>query len=389
MSTQIKVFIPLLSTLGAYSCTISYVGELRRAIWNEEGASLRDYGGRLLLHQISLRSLVGDTFKNQHSDSDFLQVYPVPLEPENTLRKRVVDSARGNRWADIKDGAEVPLGWRDPQNVHVYLYVDLGPRMRAAERLYDKLWGTDLSVILEEISDKGNTWKYVPKKHIDSLNMADLGYPEEHGLLVRQEYDVAWGDFDYDTAKSKGRGGVIVTGQPGIGKTCFLYYLLFRLLSEGTPVSLQLAPYVLVFRDDGVYRHSQESEPDYLPTGTWALSDAGHLDEKPCTAYKGAAGRQIAWIIQTTSPSEDRWRQWKKQYTAVVFVMKGFSAEEITALGKVQGLDTSVLLHYYERWGPSARICALLARDPAKEHYHAINVNKAADAFVERPPTGR
>ncbi|KAH9171303.1 hypothetical protein EDB89DRAFT_1117820 [Lactarius sanguifluus] len=84
----------------------------------------------------------------------------------------------------------------------------------------------------------------------------------------------------------------------------------------------------------------------------------------------------------------NRWRQWKKQYTAVVFVMKGFSAEEITALGKVQGLDTSVLLHYYEKWGPSARTCALLARDPAEEHYHAIAVNKAADAFVERPPTG-
>ncbi|KAH9171302.1 hypothetical protein EDB89DRAFT_1117819 [Lactarius sanguifluus] len=150
MSTQIKVFIPLLSTLCAYPHTISYVGELRRAIWNEESAPLRDRGGQF--RQISLRSLVGDTFKNQHSNSDFPQVYPVPLEPENTLRKRVVDSARasGNRWADIKDGAKVPPGWCDPQNVHVYLYVDLGPKMRAAERLYDKLWGTDLSVILEE-----------------------------------------------------------------------------------------------------------------------------------------------------------------------------------------------------------------------------------------------
>ncbi|KAH9003452.1 hypothetical protein EDB86DRAFT_2362458 [Lactarius hatsudake] len=260
--------------------------------------------------------------------------------------------------------------------------------MQAAERLYDKLWGKDLSVILEEISDNGNTWKYVPKKHIDSLNMADLGYPDDHGLLVREEYDAAWRSFNYDTAKSKGQGGVIVTGQPGIGKTCFLYYLLFRLLSKGTPVSLQLAPYVIVFRDDGVYRHSQQAEPDYLPTGTWALSDAGRLDEKPCPAYKDAAGRRKAWIIQTTSPLEDRWRQWKKQYTAVMFVMQGFSAEEITALGKVQGLDTSVLLHYYEKWGPSARTCTLLARDPAEEHHHAIAVNKSADAFVKRPPPG-
>ncbi|KAH9003512.1 hypothetical protein EDB86DRAFT_3241318 [Lactarius hatsudake] len=330
MSTQIKVFIPLLSTLCTYPHTISYVGELRRAIWNEESASLRDHGGRLL-HQISLRSLV----------------YPVPLEPENTLRKRIVDSARGNRWADIKDGAEVPPGWRDLQNVHVYLHVDLGPRMQAAERLYDKLWGTDLSVILEEISDKGNTWKYVPKKHIDSLNMADLGYPEGHGLLVRQEYEVAWGDFDFDTARCKDQGGVVVTGQPGIG----------------TPVSLQLAPHILVFRDDGVYRHSQEPEPGYIPTG-----------------------RQTAWIIQTTSPLETRWKGWAKQYTADTFVMNGFSAAEITALGKVQGLDASALLRNYEKWGPSARTCVRLVRDPQREFRHAIVVNNAADAFVERPP---
>ncbi|KAH9061048.1 hypothetical protein EDB87DRAFT_475280 [Lactarius vividus] len=367
--TQILVYIPLLSQLCAYPHTISYVGELCEAIWNKEGASLRDHGGRLL-SQISLRSLV----------------YPVPLEPKNTLRKRVVDSARGNRWADIKDGEKVPSGWHDPQNVHVYLYVDLGPRMRAAERLYDKLWGKDLSVILEEISDSGNTWKYVPKKHIDSLNMAVLGYPDEHGLLVRQEYDVAWRDFDYDTARSKGQNGVIVTGQPGIGKTYFLYYLLFRLLSEGTPVSLQLAPDILVFLDDGVYRHPLDATPDYLPEGTWALSDAGRLDDKPCNAFLDAAGRHIAWIIQTTSPLEDRWRQWKKQYTAVTFVMKGFSAAEITALGKVQGLDASALLRNYEKWGPSARTCVRLVRDPHREFHHAIDVNNAADAFVERPP---
>ncbi|KAH9035816.1 hypothetical protein EDB84DRAFT_1577925 [Lactarius hengduanensis] len=336
----------------------------------EESPPLRDRGIDLL--QLSLRSLV----------------YPVPREPQRTLRKRVVDSARGERWTDIKDGEEVPLasGWCDPQNVHVYLHVDLDSGMRAAERLYDKLWGKDLSVILEEISDNGNTWKYVPKKHIDSLDMANLGFPDEHGLLVRPEYDVAWEDFDYDAARTKGQGGIVVTGQPGIGKTYFLYYLLFRLLSEGTPVSLQLAPHILVFRDDGVYRHPQDAEPDYLPTGTWALSDAGRLDEKPCNTFLKAAGRHTAWIIQTAPPLEERWRQWKKQYTAVTFVMNGFSAAEITALAKVQGLDASALLRNHEKWGPSARTCVQLARDPAKGHHHAIIVNNAADAFVERPP---
>ncbi|KAH9074282.1 hypothetical protein EDB83DRAFT_2549740 [Lactarius deliciosus] len=370
MSTpQIWVYVPLLSILWHFPHhTISRVGDLRKVMEECPFLDLRDRGVDLL--QLSLHSLV----------------YPVPQEAQDTLRKRVVDSARGERWTDIKDDEEVPLGWCDPQNVHVYLYVDLGAEMRAAERLYDKLWGKDLSLILEEISDNGNTWKYVPKKHMDSLEMTAFGYPDKYGLLVRPEYEVAWGDFDYDTARKKDRRGVIVTGQPGIGKTCFLYYLLFRLLSEGTPVSLQRSNHILVFRDDGVYRHPQDAEPDCFPARTWALSDSSHRAKQPCDVFMDAAQQYIAWIIQTASPLEENWRGWAKQLTAVTFVMNEFSAEEITALGKVQGLDASALLRNYEKWGPSARTCVRLAREPAEERHHAIVVNNAADAFVERPP---
>ncbi|KAH9026175.1 hypothetical protein EDB85DRAFT_1893491 [Lactarius pseudohatsudake] len=169
-------------------------------------------------------------------------------------------------------------------------------------------------------------------------------------------WHAAWEDFDYDAARTKGQGGIVVTGQPGIG----------------TPVSLQLAPqaHILVFRDDGVYRHPQDAEPDYLPTGTWALSDTGRLDEKPCNTFLKAAGQHTAWIIQTAPPI----------------------GGEVETVGKavycgyVQGLDASALLRNYEKWGPSARTCVQLARDPAKGRYHAIVVNNAADAFVERPP---
>ncbi len=92
--------------------------------------------------------------------------------------------------------------------------------MRAAETLYNKLWGKDLNVILEEISDNGTIWKYVPERHIRSLGMKVLGYPERCGLLVRPEYDVAFGmlNEDHKTAMEENCGGVVVTGQPGIGR---------------------------------------------------------------------------------------------------------------------------------------------------------------------------
>ncbi|KAH9072372.1 hypothetical protein EDB83DRAFT_2517139 [Lactarius deliciosus] len=118
------------------------------------------------------------------------------MEPRNTLQNRVVHSPHDNGSAGARDTDAVPPGWSDPENLHVYLYVDLGPaaptpEVQVAEQLYKTLWGEDFNVILEEISDDdGNTWKYVPKTCIDHLKMRELGYNEISGLLVRPEYDV-------------------------------------------------------------------------------------------------------------------------------------------------------------------------------------------------------
>jgi hypothetical protein len=87
----------------------------------------------------------------------------------------------------------------------------------AAEELYEKLWGKDLNIILREVSVGGTTWKYVPKETIDHLNMRRLDYLEECGLLIWQEYDLALATFDYEGAMNCNCGGVVVTGQPGIG----------------------------------------------------------------------------------------------------------------------------------------------------------------------------
>ncbi|KAI9456403.1 hypothetical protein BJY52DRAFT_564652 [Lactarius psammicola] len=374
MSTPIQVFIPLLSGLCSVpSRRISCVGDLLKAIWRMknpwENLGLRD---EAKFSQLSLRSLV----------------YPVPLEPQDTLRKRMVGSARTTGWAGAGIKDEVPSGWCDPKNVHVYLYIDQGPEMRAAETLCDKLWGKDLKVILEEIpDDDGTIWKYVPRKEIGALEMWKIGYPGKHGLLVRPEYEVAWKESDYDTAIKNEWAGIIVTGQPGIGKSLFLYYLLFRLLSEETPVALQLPSFFIVFQDDGVYRHPLTAAPHHLPMGTRALSDSNNEGKHPCSAFLGAARQKNALIIQATSPSEDRWKNWSKECGAVKFVMNHFSIEEMAALGTVCGVNVGDLRRNYEKWGPSARVCVQLARDPFEEFNHAHNVKRAAEKFVKLAPT--
>ncbi|KAI9464952.1 hypothetical protein BJY52DRAFT_1144826, partial [Lactarius psammicola] len=372
MSTWIQVFIPLLSKLFSVpSRNISSVNDLLKAVWDWEDLRLRGQSQGVKFANLSIRSLV----------------YPVPLEPQNTLRRRVVESARAMGWAGTRDNDEVPSGWRDLEIVHVYLHVNLGRVMQAAETLFVKLWGKDLNVILEEIPHNGTTWKYVPKTYIDSLGMMALGYSEPHGLLVRSEYDVVLSmlNEDHNTAQERNCGGVVITGQPGIGKSCFLYYLLLHRLSEMTPVALQLLSYFVVFRDDGVYRYPLDADPDYLPEGTWALSDSNDVAKQPCTAFLGAAQLQCAWIVQTASPLEERWKNWQKHRNADTFVMNHISIQEITTLGNVLGLNVGNLRRLYKKWGPSARTCVRLSRDG--EDLHECRVENAAQDFVKHAAT--
>src|SRR6266702_570131 len=120
------------------------------------------------------------------------------------------------------------------------------------------------------------------------------------------------------------------------GKSCFLYYLLLRLLSQKLPVVLLLSRHFLVFCDDGVDIHPLDmANPDVFPRGTWALSDSNEEVGSPCSAFIDAAKQEIAWIVQTTSPMEERWKEWKKECSADMFVMVPPSINEITALGSL------------------------------------------------------
>jgi hypothetical protein len=116
------------------------------------------------------------------------------------------------------------------------------------------------------------------------------------------------------------------------GKSIFLYYLLLRLLSEATPVAFEVGDHILVFQANGVSIHPIHAQFDCIPKGSWALSDSNTQNKRPCNAFLRAAINQRTWIIQATSPLEERWKDWEKEYGATWFVMEPFSIGEIAAL---------------------------------------------------------
>ncbi|KAI9433099.1 hypothetical protein BJY52DRAFT_842838 [Lactarius psammicola] len=151
------------------------------------------------------------------------------------------------------------------------------------------------------------------------------------------------------------------------------------------PVALELSHRILVFQDIGVYSLPLTADPDRFPEGTWALSDSNAITKQPCDAFLDAAGWQKAWIIQTTSPMEERWKMWSKYSKAHVFVMKYISIDEITALSKLFGLNVGNIQRLYERWGPSVRTCVELSDGGEDSHEHMVK--NAAKFFVKTVTT--
>ena len=121
---------------------------------------------------------------------------------------------------------------------------------------------------------------------------------------------------------------------PKSGKSCFLYYLLFRLLSMRKSVAFQVGDKFLLFQDTGVRLCDVAfSSGQIIPDGTWALADSHRHFNEPCDAFLNACKSGRAWVVQTTSPIEDKWRLWEKEYGADTYWMDVVTLDELNALG--------------------------------------------------------
>ena len=91
---------------------------------------------------------------------------------------------------------------------------------QVGEQLHRVIWGRDLGEMLLDVPDCGGL-RHIPETQMGKLGLQDLGYSEKV-LLVRHEYISA---FNHLTSMSSNdrSGGVIVTGQRGIGADSLLF----------------------------------------------------------------------------------------------------------------------------------------------------------------------
>ncbi|KAF8557321.1 hypothetical protein OG21DRAFT_349393 [Imleria badia] len=167
-------------------------------------------------------------------------------------------------------------------------------------------------------------------------------------ILVREEYRIALHELETNDTYCH---GAYITGQPGIGKTLFLAYILVKHLGKRHTVAWELpngSLYVL-FRNTATFHSSADMRPldEYGPL--WALSDSNSRVRAPAGIFYSLP-RHVR-TIQTTSPEESRWKDWSKDAGAVCYVMDIWSEEEIADLAKLLNLDVERMTNLAKEWG--------------------------------------
>ena len=99
-------------------------------------------------------------------------------------------------------------------------------------------------------------------------------------------------------------------------------------------VAFQVDDKFLLFQDTGVRLCDTTSySGQIIPDGTCALADSHHRFEEPCDAFLNACRSGRTWVVQATSPLEDKRRLWEKECGADMYWMDVVTLDELNALG--------------------------------------------------------
>jgi len=148
-------------------------------------------------------------------------------------------------------------------------------------------------------------------------------------IFIRDCYlkaeEVVW-----QQAVDRPRTRVILSGQPGIGKTLFLWYLLVRLLRMKQPVLLHVTrTNALLFWDTAVY--TAPSDVVLLPVPLnnsasfiWSLFDFRDLQGPPNVVTDNC------FPVQAPSPSDSQYKIWRKERGPLFSAFPLWTHEELT-----------------------------------------------------------
>ncbi|KAF8467514.1 hypothetical protein DFH94DRAFT_638974 [Russula ochroleuca] len=205
-------------------------------------------------------------------------------------------------------------------------------------------------------------------------------------IWIRAEYIRIY-DFlvDYYNNKTRYNGrapAAVITGQPGIGKSVWIYYALCRCLTEKRPVVWRYreshGDSHYMFVEEGVYDMGTQFLRDmYCENVVWTLVDA---DE-----YRDGVPPELVthgtpfFVIYTTSPVRERWKRLHKSVFDTVVVMNPWTRSEIHRVAPLHPAspNSEIIDDIYDQFGPTPRLCLEMASDPDQLEAYKAGVRRA------------
>ncbi|KAI9442329.1 hypothetical protein H4582DRAFT_1809402 [Lactarius indigo] len=217
----------------------------------------------------------------------------------------------------------------------------------------------------------------------------DLGVPDirRSKLWVRKEYIRLYGycnkylELHRDDHMAP---SVVITGQPGIGKSYWVVYALCRRLTEGKPVIWFRSGTRYLFVEEGVFEIPSDYRSTKFKTRIWTLIDADDC-------WNGipdylAAHETNHLIILPSSPQSAPWKQLTKTTQCSTAIMNPWTREEISRAAVIHGLTASDprIDEMYNLYGPTPRICLDFLRNEALLAAHKACYESALHKFSLR-----
>ncbi|KAI0280169.1 hypothetical protein BGY98DRAFT_964997 [Russula aff. rugulosa BPL654] len=179
----------------------------------------------------------------------------------------------------------------------------------------------------------------------------------------------------------------VITGQPGIGKSTWLYYALRRSLSERRPTIFRYRNEPYIFVEDGVFYMRDRFQLAQYKSVVWALVDA---DESPNGVPEEFVGRNTSfYVIFPTSLATENWSRIETTSTSnVVIIMEPWSRGEIHRAAKLYSntLDSKLINDVFDRFGPTPRLCIDKASDPSALAAHERDIRIAIGELTLQTP---
>lgn len=182
------------------------------------------------------------------------------------------------------------------------------------------------------------------------------------------------------------KSGCVIAGQPGIGKTVCLIYLLLDRLSRRETVAIQFEEgFYSFFHENGVERVSTQLQ-NYEPIHAMARKKKKEILFL-ADLNKGTSSRPkpcfLAFTVYASSPNQTSLQHIVKKVGFPRIYMELWSRAELITLAHIQELSEEKYIGYAEKWGPSPRSLTWLMSGVEHEEEREDLLNTALTKFFK------